>query len=218
MRCAIQPRPIVLLAWGYCGLFGADVIDRIAIAVANQVITESQVDEEVRVTAFLNREKPDLSPAGKKTAAGRLIDQALIKREMELSRYPLPALNDADREWKDVESRYESPAALDRALREYGITEPELKEHLLWQLTVLRFIDYRFRPGIQIPDADIESYYQQQLLKWRQQGVQPIPSLDDERSQIEEILTEQQIDESLDHWLADARKQAAVRYLDETLK
>jgi len=218
MRCAIQRHPIVWLAWGYWGLLGADVIDRIAIAVANQVITESQVDEDLRVTAFLNRDKLDLSLASKKIAAGRLIDQALIKREMELSRYPLPALNDADRELKDVESRYEGPAALKKALREYGITEPELKEHLLWQLTVLRFIDYRFRPGIQIPDTDIESYYQQQLLKWRQQGVQPLPSLDDERSQIEEILTEQQIDENLDHWLADARKQAAVRYLDQSLK
>jgi parvulin-like peptidyl-prolyl isomerase len=218
MCFAIRPRQIVWFAWGCFGLLAGDVIDRIAITVANQVITESQVDEEVRVTAFLNREKLDLSSAAKKAAAGRLIDQALIKREMELSRYPLPSSGDADRELKDVESRYGSPAALEKALRDYGVKEAELKEHLLWQVTVLRFIDYRFRPGIQIPDADIESYYQQQLLKWRQQGVQPIPSLDDERSQIEEILTQQQVDESLDHWLADARKQAAIRYLDESLK
>ena len=218
MCFAVRPRQILWFVWGYFGLLAGDVIDRIAITVSNQVITESQVDEEVRLTAFLNREKLDLSLPAKKAAAGRLIDQALIKREMELSRYPLPSPSDADRELKDIESRYESPAALERALRDYGIKEAELKEHLFWQLTVLRFIDYRFRPGIQIPDADIESYYQQQLLKWRQQGVQPIPSLDDERSQIEEILTQQQVDESLDHWLADARKQAAIRYLDESLK
>ena len=54
----------------------AAIIDRIAITVANQVITESQIDDEIRVTAFLNREPLDLSAAAKKQAAGRLIEQA----------------------------------------------------------------------------------------------------------------------------------------------
>ena len=66
--------------------------------------------------------------------------------------------------------------AFEQALRDYGITETQLKEHMLWQLTVLRFVDYRFRPGIQIPDSDIEAYYQQQLDKWKAQGNQPAPS------------------------------------------
>ena len=35
-------------------------------------------------------------PIEKKKAADRLIEQALIKREMDQSRYPLPALTDAD--------------------------------------------------------------------------------------------------------------------------
>ena len=59
------------------------------------MITQSQVDDEIRVTAFLNREKVDLSAAARKQAASRLIEQALIKREMDLSRYPLPELSDA---------------------------------------------------------------------------------------------------------------------------
>ena len=144
--------------------------------------------------------------------------QALIRREMDLSRYPLPALSDADSAFKDFQSRYPDRTAFDAGLLDYGITEGALKEHLRWQLTVLRFIDYRFRPGIQIPDEDVQSYYRQELLKWREQGLQPIPSLEDKRAQIEEILTQQQIDQSLDQWLADARKQATIRYLDEALK
>jgi peptidyl-prolyl cis-trans isomerase SurA len=207
-----------LLASGFCALAAADVIDRIAITVANQVITASQIDEEVRVTAFLNNEKLDLSPGEMKKAAARLIDQALIKREMDLSRYPLPALSEADGALKDFKIHYSNPGGFPQALREYGITEAELQQHLWWQLTVLRFVDYRFRPGIQVPDDDIEAYYQQQLRKWKEQGVQPAPSLSDERTQIEEILTQQQIDDSLDHWLVESRNQVPVRYLDEALK
>lgn len=196
----------------------ADIIDRLAISVGNQVITESQIDEEVRVTAFLNNEKPDLSSDERKKAAGRLIEQALIKREMDLSRYPLPALSDADSALNDVKSHYSAQAAFDQALDGHAITEAQLKEHLWWQLTVLRFVDYRFRPGIQISDSEIQAYYQQQLSKWRQQGIKSIPNLNDERAEIEKILTEQQIDENLDRWLSDARKQVPIRYLDEALQ
>ena len=199
-------------------LLCADVIDRMAISVGNQVITESQIDEEVRVTAFLNHDKLDLSLAEKKKAADRLLEQALIKREMDLSRYPLPALSDADAALKDVNARYPSQSELEQALHDYGITGDQLKEHLWWQLTVLRFVDYRFRPGIQISDSEVQAYYQQQVQKWEQQGVKPAPSLTEERAKIEEILTEQQIDQNLDRWLADTRNQVPIRYLDEALK
>ncbi len=78
---------LVSLHQSFCS---AEIIDRIVITVGNQVITQSQVDDEIRVTAFLNHEKVDLSAAARKQAASRLIEQALIKREMDLSRYPLP--------------------------------------------------------------------------------------------------------------------------------
>jgi hypothetical protein len=195
----------------------ADIIDRIAIAVGNQVITESQIDEDGRITEFMNAEKVDLSAASRKKAATRLVDQALIRREIEFSRYPLPALSDADSSLAQLKMRYKDESAFEQALADYGVSEDALKQRLWWQLTLLRFIDYRFRSGIQISDADVDSYYQQQVVKWRAQGIQPIPSRDDSRPQIEEILTQQRIDENLDHWLAEARTQVAIRYLDEAL-
>jgi peptidyl-prolyl cis-trans isomerase SurA len=199
-------------------LLCADIIDRMAISVGNQVITESQIDEEVRVTAFLNNEKPDLSVEAKKKAADRLIDQALIKREMDLSRYPVPALSDADSAVKDIQSHYGGQAAFEHALQDHGITEAQLKEHLWWQLTVLRFVDYRFRPGIEISDSEVQAYYQQQVSKWEKQGVRPVPGMSEQRAEIEEILTERQIDQSLDQWLAESRKRVPIRYLDEALR
>jgi len=49
--------------------------------VANQVITESQIDDEVRLTEFLNQEPLNLDPAEKKKAAARLIEQALVREK-----------------------------------------------------------------------------------------------------------------------------------------
>ena len=151
-------------------------------------------------------------------AANRLIEQTLIKRDMEFSHYPLPVIADADASLADVKTSYASDAQYQEALHRYRMTEEDLKEHLLWELTVLRFIDYRFRPGIQIADSEVQAYYRQQLAHWQEQGTKPVPELSDVRGQITEILTQQRIDESLDRWLAEARLQIAIHYLDEGLR
>jgi peptidyl-prolyl cis-trans isomerase SurA len=196
----------------------AEIIDRIVITVANQVITQSQVDEEIRVTAFLNRDKLDLSADAKKEAANRLIEQALIKREMDLSRYPLPALSDTGESLRTLKAMYPSEAEFQNALQSYGITADELSRRLWWQLTLLRFIDYRFRPGIQIPAADVQAYYRQQVSEWEQKGTKPIPTLEESRDQIEEILTQKRIDKALDQWIKDTRSQVTITYLDPGLQ
>jgi hypothetical protein len=195
----------------------AEIIDRIAISVGNQVITEQQIDDEIRLTAFLNHEKVDFSQEQRKKAAGRLIEQALVKRDMEFSRYPLPGPTEAEASLKDVKAGFISEEEYERALREYAISEDSLMRRLLWQVTLLRFVDYRFRPGIQISDADIQAYYDQETVRWKQQGDQ-VPALEDVRGKIEETLTEQRINESLDQWLIQTHQQVTIRYLDEALK
>jgi peptidyl-prolyl cis-trans isomerase SurA len=212
---------IVALCLGlalWIGPLVAEIIDRIAISVGNQVITESQIDEEIRLTAFLNRAKLDLSPEAKKEAANRLIEQALVRREMDLSHYPLPESAAANSALDSLKSMYAGPAAYSAALKSYGITEADVIRRLLWQITLLRFIDYRFRPGIQIPAGDVQTYYRQQVSNWEQKGVRPIPSLEDSRDQIEEILTQKHIDEALDQWMAETRKQVTVNYHDSSLQ
>jgi hypothetical protein len=196
----------------------AEIIDRIAITAGNQVITESQLEEEIRVTAFLNRDKVDLTAAAKKEAAGRLIEQALIKREMDLSRYPLPELSEAGKSLQSIKEMYPSETAFNDALQSYGVTADELTRRWWWQLTLLRFIDYRFRPGIQIPPADVQAYYRQQVSQWELKGTKPIPTLEESRDQIEEILTQKRIDQALDEWIKDTENQVAINYLDPGLK
>jgi len=200
------------------GSLCAEIVDRIAITVANQVITESQIDEEIRITAFLNRDKLDVSAGAKKQAVDRLIEQALVKREMDLSHYPFPQTGDASAALEGVKATYPSQADFIAALESYGISEADLTRRLLWQFTLLRFIDYRFRPGIQIADADVQTYYRQQVSGWERQGIKPIPTLEESRDQIEEILTQKRIDQALDEWMAATRKQVPITYHDPALE
>jgi hypothetical protein len=64
----------------------------------------------------------------------------------------------------------------------------------------------------------VRAYYRQQLDKWKQEGVEPVPNLEDVRPSIERTLTDQRIDQAVDRWLADTRTQVAIRFHDEALQ
>jgi hypothetical protein len=207
-----------LVALLFLASASAEIVDRIAVTIDDRVVTEQQIVHEVRVAAFLNREKPDISPAAKRDAAERLIKQELIRREMEATHYPLPEKSEADALEKQIVDQYGGEAAYVAALATCALTRGEIREQLWWQLTTLRFIDYRFKPAVHVPDGAVESYYREQVEKWKAQGQKDIPSLEQSRDSIEQILTAQRVDQALDSWLAEARKRTNVRYREEAFQ
>jgi len=110
----------------------ADIIDRIAVTLDNQVITESEILLEIRLTAFQNGGPLSLKPEAKREAAGRLIEQKLIRKEIEVGRYIQPNPADVESMMKQLESqRFHSPGELRQALEKYGVREEDLRAHLL---------------------------------------------------------------------------------------
>jgi hypothetical protein len=134
----------------------AAVVDRVAIVIGKQVVTESEVVDDLRLTEFINNEPLDLGSAPRRAAAEHLVDQELIRRELDMSGYSKPPAGEADTLLRKFrEGRFHSLADYRAALRKYGVTESQLKQRLLWQLTAIRFIDFRF--GSQQPEADSQS-------------------------------------------------------------
>lgn len=191
------------------------LVDRIAVSVANEAITLSEVREEVAVTAFLNGEKPDYSPGVLRRAADRLVDQALIRREINLGRYPVPGPEAAGSMLAALEKQHGGRAALDRALAPYGLTREQLQAHLAWQATLLQFVEVRFRPAVQVTSDDVQKYFQQHYATRSTDG--HAIALDSMRSQIEDELTATRADEEMDQWLKDTRKQTPIAVRDESL-
>jgi hypothetical protein len=131
-----------------------EVIDRIAVTVDKQVITESDVIRYLRVAAFLDQKPVDLSPVSRREAAGRLVDQILILHEAADSHFTLPVKEDAPNLVDLQKPQFSSDEAYRAALAKYQISEADLADHLLAGLKALRFTDLRFRPEIQIADPD----------------------------------------------------------------
>lgn len=136
----------------------AAVVDRIAVAVGNRAIKESQIDREIRLTAFLNGTPLDESAASKRKAADRLIDQTVIRAEMGKGSYPAPSEADIDAVLAKIkQARFHNPAQYEEALKTYGISDTEMKSHIGWQIQVVRFVDQRFTKGSAA--ADNEAFF-----------------------------------------------------------
>jgi hypothetical protein len=162
---------VVLLALG--NLRGAVVIDRIAVIVDKRVIKLSDIQRDLRVTAFLNREPLRINSDAMHKSAERLIDQALIAGEIARGGYASAPESDADAMLKQLErDRFgASEARLRQELARYGLSESQLREELLWQLTVLRFIDDRFRPAVQCGDeAAVDKNFDDWLAETRKRA------------------------------------------------
>ena len=200
-----------------CSL-SAEIIDRIAVTVGDRVISEQQVLDEIRLAAFLNRESANVSSAARREAAERLVKQELIRQEMEETHYPLPEKSEADALENQVIASYGTKAAYVTALAASGLTREDVRNGLWWQLTTLRFIDYRFQPAVHVPPSAIDAYYNQQVEKWKAKGQTNIPSLEDSRDSIEKILAEELVDQALDHWLTEQKRRLNVRYREEAFQ
>lgn len=202
------------LFWMLCSTVSGEILDRVAVSIGTQVITESQIIEEIKLDSFLNNEPPNFSNAAKRAAADRLIEQKLVLKEMDLGRYPSAAPEEASAIIQNLlKTRANNAADFDTQLKNAGITLDELQRHLLWGLTLSHFVDLRFRPAVQVTNRDITRYYQEKIVPSFNGAAKP--SLDDVRSRIEETLRAERSDVELDTWLKDTRSRTAIRYHKE---
>ncbi len=190
----------------------AEIVDRIAASVGNQVITESDVIEEIRVAALLEGKTPDFSVEQKRAALERLVDQELMRREIVFTRFPFPSESDMKPLYAQVRDRFPNEAAYQAELRKYGLTAADVRQHLQWQLLTLRFIEYRFQPSVQLSESEIERAYRDFAAQWRDSKKSDPPPLDQVRDDMEKLARQKLVDSALDRWLGEVRTQNSIIY------
>ncbi len=190
----------------------AEEVDRIVATAGKSIVTLSDVQQEQRMTCFLNGAPPSVSdPARVKELASKLVDRILIRREMEGGVFPSSPKSETDAAMRAARQRFPTEDAYRAARQRCRISEVELVRYLELQNQVLDFIDFRVRPGLQISGAQIRAYYDEQLLPaWSKndEAVQPLEAV---REQIVALLTEREINSRLDAWMQELRANAEIR-------
>jgi parvulin-like peptidyl-prolyl isomerase len=194
-------------------------LDRVVAIVNDDLILESDVDAEERMTAF--QPLRDTAPVTRDQLIDRLIDRDLILQQMSLQ--PGPPISDAD-----VDSELnllrkaipecaayhcETDAGWESFVADQGFTLDELRERWRQRMEVLRFIEQRFRMGIRVSQAEIDDYYRETILPAYQKQQAAAPAEATIADKIQGILLQQQVNKLLDDWLTSLRAEGMVRIL-----
>lgn len=199
----------------------AVILDRAAITVGTKVITESEIVRRIRLTAFQNGVPPDFSTASRREAAQRLIDLKLVEREMDLGHYERTSPERAGELLAAFTAdRYGSGAeALRLALTGMDLNPADLQAEFAEQADLLSFTSLRFRPAVEVSDAEIEEYFRNHIQSAKALDAAGNPvTLADARARIEQILTNERADLALDAWLRDQRERTRIAYLEKELQ
>jgi parvulin-like peptidyl-prolyl isomerase len=183
----------------------ARVVDRIVARVEGDIILLSQVRE---LGAFQQLIEGRAESDDRLLA--ELIEQWMVQTEATESRFPQPAQSEVDRELARLSAQFSSPEAYAAKLRDLGLSAAQVRELLARQIYVVRYLDYKFRPSVQIESADIDNYYQRELLPELAKKNQPAPHLADVEGEIRELLTQRGISDLTAKWLEDTKARLKI--------
>jgi hypothetical protein len=210
-------RTIPLLLLALLALARADYVDRVIASVNGAPVLWSDVEREVRIEALIDGTPPsEIIIEQRNRALNRMIDALLLSQQLREAHARVDQEEEQQRMekiTKDLRAQRhaaENDAAWQALLREYGLAEADLDEHLKQQIEVLQFVDLRFRPGAQASPHQIDEYYKNVFVPEMKKRGAAVPSITSVQPKIEAVLLEQNIDEAMNQWLKVIRNQADI--------
>jgi hypothetical protein len=192
----------------------AEVIDRIIATVNGHVILQSDWDEALCYEALLtNRTLAQITEDDRRAVLDRLIDQELLREQMNSADFAHATDAEVSDRVADARKLYpqaSSAEAWQSLLTQFHLTEKDLLAHIRQQIDVMRLVDARLRPAVEIDSKSVEAYYREQFVpKLRQAGATEVP-LAEVSAKIRELLTQQKVSEMLVSWLQTLRSEGQV--------
>jgi peptidyl-prolyl cis-trans isomerase SurA len=196
-------------------------IDRVVAIVNGDLVLDSDVDEERRFAAFqpFRDRNADFS---RDKAIERLINRDLILQQTKLQ--PQDPITDEDvkkeldalrKSIPECKNACQTEEGWRKFIAAQGFTPEELIVRWRTRMEVLRFIEERFRMGIRITPAEIQSYYEKTMLPEYARQHTTAPKLDAISDRIQEVLLQQQVSNLLGDWLKSLRAQGSVVVLKQ---
>lgn len=185
----------------------AAIVDGIVATVGRAVITDSAVRRALRTGALLAKEPLRENEANWEASRNRLIEQALVKEEIRISRYPVAQPDEVRAAMDQVRAQLGGPDAFATKLREYRLSEEDLAENVAWQITFARFITYRFRPAVQVTEDGLKAFY----ARWKPSGEKP--PFEEARDILEPEFIAEESARQLERWLRETRQVTRIETL-----
>jgi parvulin-like peptidyl-prolyl isomerase len=183
----------------------ARVVDRIVARIEGDIILQSQMRE---LGAFQQLIEGHAESDDK--LLEELIEQWVVETEATASHFPQPAQSEIDRELTRLMEHLANPEKYASRLGELGLSAVQVRQLLSRQIYVVRYLDYKFRPSVQIGPADIDAYYKKDLIPELAKNNQPAPNRAAVEEQIRELLIQRGISELTLKWVDDTKARLKI--------
>jgi peptidyl-prolyl cis-trans isomerase SurA len=201
---------VIMLPAAHAG----EVIDRIVATVNGHIILQSDWDEALCYESLLNgRPLNQFTDDDRRAVLDRLIDQELLGEQMKSAFFQHASEAEAAARLAEARKQYPEAATAEgwrAVLSRFELSEKNLVEHVRQQIDLMRLVDARLRPAVQIDSKTIEAYYRQKFipqLKPSSSGEVPPAEV---AAKIRELLTEEKVNELMVSWLQSLRSESKV--------
>ncbi len=189
--------------------------DRVLAVVDEDPILQSDLDRVIALGLAQPRSGEDPTAFRRRTL-DELIAERLRFHEMDRFGFEQVPVEDVDAHVGEIRARFKDDAALQKALKEQGMTLKDLRQLVARQLMVLAYVDEQLGPRVFVSLDDINNYYRTVLTPQMQKQGQQVPPVEDVRDQIRTVLREQRLNEAIGKWTEDLRRKADVQvYFDQ---
>ena len=204
----------LMLSIGQAGMAHASSIDRLVAAVNRVVVTEGDLSLARSLNAIISYTS-SAAIGSRSEEIDRWIDRELMRQELN-------NFNMADIQESAVEARlqalgngFAARGGLPALLQQTGLLESELVSYIRLELSILKFIDFRFRPFIQVSKEEIHAYYNERLIPQLRESKIELPEIDQVSTRIEAVLREEKVNAALDQWMKEIRRSARIEYFND---
>ena len=166
----------------------AEIVERILAVVDGRPILLSEVELSARVLGV-----------DRDAALEVVIDERLMAEDAQR----LARAGDEQAAFESLRARLDDPVLSDD-------TEAELRRLARRQATILRYIDFRFRPLVRVDATRLRSAYDEEY-----GGRGDHPSFESVTAELRARLERQELDERIEAWVKELRASAEIRYNPE---
>lgn len=190
-----------------------EIVDRMVANVNGHIVLQSDWEEELAFESFVNgRSLDSLTSEERKSALDRLIDQELLKEQVRPSE-GAPSTEIADRvnEVRKLHPEAATDEGWRAALQHCGLTQSDLEKRLGESIQLMRLVEARLRPSIQIDQKAVESYYHEELIPELKKAGSREVELPEVFGHIRDLLAEKRLNQLLHGWLASLRSTSHIQ-------
>jgi len=203
-----------VLSYSCLTLYGLpETVDRIVAVVNDQIITLTDI-RIIKAFALYEEEMKEDEDVRPSSLLDKMIDQKLV---IQLSG------EEIDIEQQEVEDSLKALSEkfgderVQEMLREFGLQRDDLSEYIHEKIFYQKLLSQKFGKSVVVRLDEIESYYRETYVPaQKRRGLEPQPMIELLR-EIEPKIIEKKIQDKIEDWLNNLRKQADIQIKIENL-